>query len=449
MVLPKTQYAKSGDVHIAYQVLGEAAPDLILIPGFVSHVEHFWEEPSVARFLRRLASFSRLIFFDKRGTGLSDRVPDSDLPTLEQRMDDVRAVMDAVGSERAALLAPSDAGSMAVLFAATYPERTTHLLLYGAFATAAEDPEYPWGQTAPALQRRMKAWEESWGQGALYLDLFSPSMVGNARYEDWYAKLERLAASPGAAITLRLMSERINVRHVLPAVRVPTLVLHRKDDRVVTVDEGRLLAAEIPGSRYVELAGADHWPWNGDSDAIVEEVQEFVTGTRGRSAPDRVLSTVMFSDIAGSTQLVAELGDRRWGELIEAHHALVRRALADFQGHEVDTAGDGFLATFDGPARGIRCACAIRDAVRELGIQVRVGLHTGECERMGDKLGGIAVHIGARVASLAAPGEVLVTRTVRDLVAGSGLQFDERGTQALRGVPDQWQLFAVREPTRS
>jgi class 3 adenylate cyclase len=245
------------------------------------------------------------------------------------------------------------------------------------------------------------------------------------------------------------MSERINVRHVLPAVRVPTLVLHRKDDRVVTVDEGRLLAAEIPGARYVELAGADHWPWNGDSDAIVEEVQEFVTGTRGRSVSDRVLSTVMFSDIVGSTQLVAELGDRRWGELIEAHHALVRKALADFHGREVDTAGDGFLATFDGPARGIRCACAIRDAVRGLGIQVRVGLHTGECERMGDKLGGIAVHIGARVASLAAPGEVLVTRTVRDLVAGSGLQFDERGSQALRGVPDQWQLFAVREPTPS
>lgn len=449
MLPPKTRYAKSGYVHIAYQVLGEAAPDLILIPGFVSHVEHFWEEPSVARFLRRLASFSRLIFFDKRGTGLSDRVPDSHLPTLEERMDDVRAVMEAVGSERAALLAPSDAGAMAVLFAATYPERTTHLVLYGSFATAAEDPEYPWGQTPPELERRLKRWEESWGQGALYLDLFSPSMVGNQRYEEWFTKLERLAASPGAAITLRLMNERINVRHVLPAVRVPTLVLHRKDDRAVTVDEGRVLAAEIPGAKYVELAGADHWPWNGDADAIVEEVQEFVTGTRRLSVGDRVLSTVMFTDIVGSTQLVIELGDRRWSELIESHHALVRKALVEFQGREVDTAGDGFLATFDGPARGIRCACAIRDAVRGLGIQVRVGLHTGECERMGDKLGGIAVHIGARVASLAAPGEVLVTRTVRDLVAGSGLQFDERGIQALRGIPDQWQLYAVRDTTPS
>ena len=446
---PKTSYAKSGDLHIAYQVLGEAAPDLILIPGFVSHVEHFWEEPSVARFLRRLASFSRLIFFDKRGTGLSDRVPDSALPTLEQRMDDVRAVMDAVGSERAALLAPSDAGAMAALFAATHPERTTHLILYGCFAASAKDPEYPWGQTPAELDSGLKRWERSWGQGALYMDLFSPSMAGDERYEEWFARLERLAASPGAAITLRLMNAQIDVRHVLPAIRVPTLVLHRRDDRVVSVEEGRFLAERIPGAKYVELAGADHWPWNGDAAAIVEEVQEFVTGTRVLSVPDRVLTTVMFTDIVGSTQLVTELGDRRWGQLVEDHHALVRKALAEYRGREVDTAGDGFLATFDGPARGIRCACAIRDAVRGLGIQVRVGLHTGECEPMRDKLGGIAVHIGARVASLAAPGEVLVTRTVRDLVVGSGLQFDERGTRTLRGVPDEWQLFAVREATRS
>jgi class 3 adenylate cyclase/pimeloyl-ACP methyl ester carboxylesterase len=444
---PKTRYAASGDVHIAYQVLGEGARDLVLVPGFVSHVEHFWDDPGVARFLRRLASFSRLIFFDKRGTGLSDRVPDSELPTLEQRMDDVRAVMDDAGSKRAALLAPSDAGAMASLFAATYPERTTGLILYGCFAASARDPDYPWGMTSDELADRDRTvtdeWQRSWGRGALYLELFAPSMLGDERYEEWFARLERLAVSPGAAITLARMNRQIDVRPVLSAIRVPTLVLHRKDDRVVDVGEGRYLAQRIPGAKYVELSGADHWPWNGDSEPILQEVGEFLTGTREIPEPDRVLATVLFTDIVGSTKLATDLGDRRWAELLEDHHQLVRRELARFRGREIDTAGDGFLASFDGPARAIRCAWAIREAVKGLGIEMRAGLHTGECEVVGEKVRGVAVHIGARVAALAGPGEILVSRTVKDLVAGSALAFEDRGSHALKGVQGDWQLFTV------
>jgi class 3 adenylate cyclase len=446
---PKTSYAKSGDVHIAYQTLGNGDRDLILVPGFISHVEHFWEDPGVARFLRRLASFSRLIFFDKRGTGMSDRVPDPELPTLEQRMDDVRAVMDAVGSERAALFAPSDAGAMATLFAATYPERTAALILYGCFAASAKDPDYPWGMTSDELaehdRRISERWQQSWGQGALYLELFAPSMIGDERYEEWFARLERLSVSPGAAITLARMNRQIDVRQLLSAIQVPTLVLHRKDDRVVSVEEGRYLAERIPGAKYVELKGADHWPWNGDADAIIEEVLEFLTGTRELPSTDRILTTVMFTDIVGSTELAADMGDRRWAELLEGYQQIVRRELARFRGREIDTAGDGFLATFDGPARAIQCGSAIRDAVKGLGIEIRAGLHTGECEVVGEKIRGVAVHIGARVAALAGPGEILVSRTVRDLVAGSGLAFDDRGSHVLKGVPGDWQLFAVQK----
>jgi pimeloyl-ACP methyl ester carboxylesterase/class 3 adenylate cyclase len=446
---PKTRYARSGDVHIAYQVLGNSDGDLILVPGFISHVEHFWEDPGVARFLRRLASFSRLIFFDKRGTGLSDRVPDAELPTLEQRMDDVRAVMDAVGSEQASLFGPSDAGAMATLFAATYPERTTALILYGCFAASAKDPDYPWGMTSHELaeqdRRIVERWQRSWGEGALYLELFAPSMVGDERYKEWFARLERLSVSPGAAISLARMNRQIDVRHVLSAIRVPTLVLHRKDDRVVSVEEGRYLAERIPGAKYVELEGADHWPWNGNADAIIEEVVEFLTGTRDLPTTDRILTTVMFTDIVGSTELAADMGDRRWAELLEDHQQIVRRELTRFRGREIDTAGDGYLATFEGPARAIQCASAIRNAGKRLGIEIRAGLHTGECEVVGEKVRGVAVHIGARVAALAAPGEVLVSRTVRDLVAGSGLAFEDRGTHVLKGVPGGWQLFAVQK----
>jgi len=440
---PKTEYAKSGDVHVAYQVLGEGPPELVFVPGFVSHVEHFWEDPSLARFLRRLASFSRLAFFDKRGTGLSDRVSDVAVPTLEERMDDVRAVMDAVGFERAAIFAPSDAGSMAILFAATHPQRTTALILYGTFAAGAKEPGYPWGGTPAEWEAAAERWQEKWGRVVFALERFAPSKVGDERYTDWFGRLERLAASPGAAATLARMNGEIDVRHVLPSVSVPTLVLHRSGERVVVVEEGRYIAERIPGAKYVELDGADHWPWLGDANSVLEEMQEFLTGTREPTEPERVLATVLFTDIVGSTERAVELGDRRWRDLVEDHHALVRSELARFRGREIDTAGDGFFASFDGPARAVRCACAITKGVKPLGLEVRAGLHTGECELIGDKVGGIAVHTCARVASLAQPGEVLATRTVKDLVAGAGIEFVDRGVARLKGILDEWQLFAV------
>jgi len=440
---PKTEYAKSGDVHVAYQVLGEGPPELVFVPGFVSHVEHFWEDPSLARFLRRLASFSRLAFFDKRGTGLSDRVSDVAVPTLEERMDDVRAVMDAVGFERAAIFAPSDAGSMAILFAATHPQRTTALILYGTFAAGANEPGYPWGGTPAEWEAAAERWQEKWGRVVFALERFAPSKVGDERYTDWFGRLERLAASPGAAATLARMNGEIDVRHVLPSVSVPTLVLHRSGERVVVVEEGRYIAERIPGAKYVELDGADHWPWLGDANSVLEEMQEFLTGTREPTEPERVLATVLFTDIVGSTERAVELGDRRWRDLVEDHHALVRSELARFRGREIDTAGDGFFASFDGPARAVRCACAITKGVKPLGLEVRAGLHTGECELIGDKVGGIAVHTCARVASLAQPGEVLATRTVKDLVAGAGIEFVDRGVARLKGILDEWQLFAV------
>jgi pimeloyl-ACP methyl ester carboxylesterase len=444
-VPPKTDYAKSGDVHVAYQLLGDGPVNLVFVPGFVSHVEHFWEDPSLARFLRRLASFSRLVFFDKRGTGLSDRVSEAALPTLEERMDDVRAVMDAVGFDRAAVFAPSEGGSMAILFAATFPQRTTALVLYGTFAAGVKEPGYPWGLSPPEREAQAERWQEKWGRVIFALERFAPSKAGDERYADWFARLERFSASPGAAATLARMNGEIDVRHVLPAVSVPTLVLHRKGDSAVVVEEGRYIADRIPGAKYLELDGDDHWPWLGDADVVLEEVQEFLTGTREPAEPDRVLATVLFTDIVGSTERAAGLGDRRWRDLLEDHHAIVRSELARFRGREIDTSGDGFFAAFDGPARAVRCAGAIAQAVSSLGLGVRAGLHTGECELIGDKVGGIAVHTCARVAAKAAPGEVLVSRTVKDLVAGSGIEFVDRGIERLKGIPGEWQLFAVKQ----
>jgi pimeloyl-ACP methyl ester carboxylesterase/class 3 adenylate cyclase len=443
-VQPTTDYARSGDVHIAYQCLGEGPVNLVFVPGFVSHVEHFWEDPALARFLRRLASFSRLVFFDKRGTGLSDRVSEAVVPTLEERMDDVRAVMDAVGFECAAIFAPSDAGSMAILFAATYPERTTALVLYGTFAAGAKEPAYPWGGTPAQWDAAADRWREQWGRVVFALERFAPSKVGDERYREWFGRLERLAASPGAAAMLARMNGDIDVRHVLPSIRVPTLVLHRRGELVVVVEEGRFIAEHIPGAKFVVLDGVDHWPWLGDADSVIEEIQEFLTGTREPAEPDRVLATVLFTDIVGSTQHAVEVGDRRWRDILEDHHAVVRSELSRFRGREIDTSGDGFFAIFDGPARAVRCACAIVEGVRPLDLEVRAGLHTGECELIGEKVGGIAVHMCARVAANAAPGEVLVSRTVKDLVAGSGIQFVDRGVQRLKGIPDEWQLLAVK-----
>jgi pimeloyl-ACP methyl ester carboxylesterase len=441
---PETKYAKSGDVYIAYQVVGDGPRDLVFVPPFVSHVELYWEEPSLVRFLNRLASFSRLILFDKRGTGLSDRVSHHALPDLEQRMDDVRAVLGAVGSQGAALLGPSEGGPMSALFAATYPERTTALMLYGTFASTIRDAAYPWAMDPEERRRVIEAIPQTWGQG-LYVDLLAPSRSADRQFRHWWARLERLGASPGAAMALRRMNGHIDLRPVLPAIRVPTLILHRSGDRDSSVEEGRYLAARIPGAKFVELHGIDHLPWVGDQDAVLDEVEEFLTGVRQGPEPDRVLATVLFTDIVSSTERAAELGDQGWRHLLESYYGIVRRELARFRGREIDTAGDGFLATFDGPARGIRCACTIRDAVRMLGIKIRAGLHTGECEVMGNKLVGIAVHIGARVAARAEPDEVLVSSTVKDLVSGSGIDFIERGTHPLKGVPGEWRLFAAAQ----
>jgi class 3 adenylate cyclase len=436
---PRTRYAKSGDVSIAYQVTGDGPIDLVLVPGFVSHLDVDWDDPRHARFLRRLASFSRLIRFDKRGTGLSDRP--GGLPDLETRMDDVRAVMDAVGSERAALFGYSEGGPMSVLFAATYPDMSSALVLYGTYAKR-QDPEddYPWAQEREARERYAKQVEEDWGWEA---DMRRMCPGADEAMADWWAARARASASPGAARDLILMNSLIDVRHVLPAVQAPTLVLHRSGDLDSHVDEGRYVAEHIPGARFVELPGADHAPWI-DADQVVDEIEEFLTGVRPAPEPDRVLATVLFTDIVGSTERAAALGDRRWRELLEAHEGAVRRELARHGGREVDTAGDGFLATFDGPARAIRAACAIRESVRGLGLELRAGLHTGECDLANGKVRGIAVHTGARVAALAQPGEVLVSSTVRDLVAGSGIAFEERGEHELKGVPGTWRLYAAR-----
>jgi class 3 adenylate cyclase len=434
---PETRYAKSGDIHIAYQIIGNGPLDLVVIPGFISHVEWFWEEPACARFLGRLASFARLILLDKRGTGLSDRV--AQVPTLEQRMDDVRAVLDAAGSERAAIIGISEGGPMSVLFAATYPERTTALVLYGSFAEFSS-----WVATPQDLEFILQFMDMAWGTGASLIR-FAPSAADDERFRQWWARYERLGASPGAAMALMHMNSEIDVRPVLPAVHVPTLILHRQEDVNITVTASRYMAQEIPGAKYVELMGQDHLPWVGDADAILVEIEEFLTGVRHSPEPDRVLATVLFIDIVGSTERAAAVGDRRWREQLESYYGIVRQELSRFRGREINTAGDGVLATFDGPARAIRCACTIRDAMRRLGIEIRSGLHTGECEVLagGADVSGIAVHVGARVAAAAAPGEVLVSSTVKDLVAGSGLQFQDRGLRTLKGVPSKWRLFAA------
>ncbi len=437
---PKTRYAKSGDVHIAYQVVGDGRLDLVYAPPWIGNMELIWEEPSCARFLKRLASFSRLILFDKRGTGSSDRAVE--IPILEQQIDDLISVMDSVGSERAALLGASEGGSLCTLFAATHPERTSALILCGAVATTRWSPETPWAPTRETFETWIQTVGREWG-GPLAIELFAPSVAHDQRFRDWWARLLRLAASPATAIALLRMLDDIDVRPVLPTIRVPTLVLHCTGDRAVNVENGRYLGRHIPNAKYVELPGADHFPYVGDTEAILAEIEEFLTGARHAPEADRVLATVLFTDIVGSTAHAAGMGDQRWRDLLGSYQALVRGELARSRGREVKTLGDGFLATFDGPARAIRCACAIRDSVRPLGIEIRAGLHTGECELMDDDVGGIAVHIGARVASSAAPSEVLVSSTVKDLVAGSGLRFADRGTHHLRGVPGEWRLFAV------
>ncbi len=436
---PKTHYAKSGDVNIAYQVVGDGPFDLVFVPGFISHLDLQWADPRIARFLEKLASFSRLILFDKRGTGLSD--PVAAPAPLEDRMDDVRAVMDAAGSERAALFGLSEGGAMSVLFAATYPERTRALILCGTFATGTLDPDdNPGGQRWVDEFNRVVDSTEHWGEGRT-LAVFAPS-ADSERDRIGRGIFERSAATPQMTRTLLAMVVETDVRELLPSVRVPTLVLHREEE-FVPVEQARYLAEHIPGARLVVLPGADHIPFFGEAEGYAEETEEFLTGARQAPPPDRILTTVMFTDIVGSTERAAAAGDARWRELVARHDDLVRTQLERHRGREVKTLGDGFLAIFDGPARGIRCARAIADNVRALDINVRVGLHTGECELVANDIGGMAVNIGARISALAGADEVLVSSTVKDLVVGSGISFADRGTQELKGVPGDWKLFAV------
>jgi class 3 adenylate cyclase len=443
MSAPPTQYAKSGDTSIAWQVVGDGPADLVLVLGFATHLEMQWEAPPFAHFCERLSSFARLMIFDKRGTGLSD--PVTEVPTLEERIDDVRAVMDAAGSERAALFGVSEGGPMSVLFAATHPERATALVLHGAMGRTTEAPDYPWAAPAEALRESAaEFFTPYWGQDATgMLELFAPSFAGNPEAAELLARMERTAASPAMVQQIYEMFLDIDVRDILPTIHIPTLVLHRRHDRVVNRRAGEELARQIPGARYVELPGMDHLPWAGDSEVVLGEIEEFLTGARTVPEPDRVLATVMFTDIVGSTERAGELGDARWREVLAEHQAAVRRELERFRGREVKTLGDGHLATFDGPARAIRCGQAIAEAAKPTGLEVRIGLHTGEVELMDGDVGGIAVHIAARVGALAEAGEVLVSSTVKDLVAGSGIGFEDRGTKELKGIPDEWRLFAA------
>jgi class 3 adenylate cyclase len=433
---PETRYAKSGDIHVAYQVFGEGAIDLVFVPGFISNVEVYWEDPSHARWLRRLARFARVISFDKRGTGLSDRV--STMPAMDQRMDDVRAVLDAVGSRDAAILGISEGGSLAALFAATHPERCRALILYGAFAQFTD-----WIPTKEKLQAFFEYAETKWGTGA-NLPVWAPSRKDDEAFRSWFARRERVGASPAAVIELMKMNSEIDIRGILPAIRVPTLVMHRTADRAVRVEGSRALARHIPNARLIELAGEDHLPYLGETaDQIVDEIEEFLTGARAVIERDRVLATVMFTDIVGSTRHASELGDRQWRGVLDRHDEIVRREIARFRGREVKSLGDGFLATFDGPARAVRCAKSISGAVRPLGVEVRSGVHTGEIEVHGDDIAGLAVHISARVAAAASASQVLVSSTVRDLVAGSGLTFQDEGLRALKGIDEPFRLFSL------
>ncbi len=439
-MIPETRYAKHGDVNIAFQVTGSGPADLVYVPGWVSHVEYAWEEPSFAPFLERLRSFSRLILLDRRGTGLSD--PVERLPTLEERMDDVLAVMDAAGSKRAYLFGISEGGPMCILFGATYPERTAGLILCNTFARNVWAPDYPWGTKPKGWEQLQKTVESAWGTGVTPF-LFAPSRATDEAFVASWARFERRAVSPGGMRKILAMIQDTDARHVLASVHVPTLVVHRTGDRACPIEGGRYLAEHIPGARLVELPGTDHFPWVGDTDSILREVERFVSGSERVVEPDRVLATVLFTDIVDSTRQLAERGDRAWRELLARFYALLRRELDRFRGREIDTAGDGLLASFDGPARAVRCAARIRDEVTALGVSVRCGVHTGECEVLGEKVGGIAVHLGARVCAAAAPSEVLVSSTVKDLVAGSGLRFTDRGEHELKGVPGQWRLYVA------
>lgn len=438
-----TRYARSGELRIAYQVLGDGPFDLVFAPGYLSHLEQNQWWPPYRAFFERMARFSRLLVFDRRGTGLSDRI--LALGSFEELMDDIGAVLDAAGSERAALFGGAEGGPMCALFAATYPERTTALVLGASYARRKWAPDYPWGLDEETQNRILDGYEERWGRAGFGSRAIAPSLAEDERFQTWYAQAQRFSGTPASARAWFRVTMEIDIRDVLPAIRVPTLVIHRTGDRVIPVESGRYLAQQIPNAKYVEFPGDDHFPFVGDSQSIVDEVEEFLTGSRPQREPDRVLATVLFTDIVESTRLAAELGDRRWTQLLAEHNRVVRAELERHRGKVVRVEGDGSLSTFDGPARAVGCALAIRDGVQALGLEIRAGLHTGEVELAPTGVEGIAVHIGARVASLAESGEVLASSTVKDLVVGSGIEFADRGVRALKGVPGEWRLYAVTD----
>jgi class 3 adenylate cyclase len=437
---PKTRYANSGGVRIAYQVVGDGPSDVVFVPGFVSNVDQYWESPRWTALFGRLASFARLVLWDKRGTGLSD--PVGRVPTLDERVDDLQAVMDATACERGALFGASEGGPMALLYASSRPERATALVLYGATPRFMRAPDWPWGWSVAQYTDMLAEVDRDWGQGALF-DHYAASCAHDPVAREQFGRYQRASASCAMARAVLEAFALTDCRHIVPAVRVPTLLLHRTDDRWVSVEAARWMAEHIIDARLVEFPGQDHSISVGDNQPILDEVEQFLTGTPPHPHTDRFLATVLFTDIVASTAHAAEMGDRRWGDLLQDHHRLVRRQLERFEGREVKTLGDGFLATFAAPSRAIACACAIRDGVHQLGIDVRAGLHTGECEVVEGDVGGLAVHIGARVAALAGPHEVVVSSTVKDLVAGSDVGFTSRGTHELRGVPGEWRLFTV------
>ncbi len=439
----EVRYAHSGEVSIAFQVLGEGPIDVVMVPGFPSHLEVAWQQPRIAYLYRRLAAFSRLILLDKRGSGLSDRVSPGDLPGLEQRVDDLTAVLDAVGSERATLLGFSDGGPLAALFVATYPERTDRLILANTYPKRLSSADFAAAPSAEYWSAIVQQMRERWGQ-PIFVDLLAPSMIDDEAFRGWWASFMRHSMSPGAAIALQTMNAQIDIRAILAAINVPTMVLHRTGDRVNPVEGGRYIADHIPGARLVELDGDDHYLWLGDQDAVLRELEAFITGGATESEPNRVLATMLFTDIVSSTDQAAELGDRSWSALIETHNDVVRRELDRFHGHEVSTTGDGFLATFDGPARAVRCAAALVTRLAALGVYIRAGVHTAEIEVIGDDVRGLGVHVAARIMSLAGRDEVMVSSVVKDLSLGSGLEFTSRGLHQLKGVPGDWELYAAQ-----
>jgi class 3 adenylate cyclase len=437
---PTTSYAWNDGVAIAYQVVGTGGPDLLFAPGSITHLDVQWDEPRVHRFFMRIAGFCRLILMDPRGLGLSDRL--TEVPTMADRVGDLMAVLDAAGSERATLFGNADTGPPCIAAAVERPERVEGLILLGTYAKATRSEDYPLGWTEEDFAELREFVKKEWGSPGSTREV-APSRAGDAAFQDWYSTLSRLGASPTAVLLLSEMTSKVDVRPLLSRIAVPALVMHRTGDRVNSVEIGRDLAPRIPGARWVELPGDDFVVWAGDLDRLADEIEEFLTGRRGAAEPTRVVATVMFTDVVGSTELARSLGDRQWADLLESHNSRIRTELGRHGGREIDTAGDGFLASFTSPTQAIRCAKAMVRAVSEIGVELRVGMHTGECEVVGDKLRGMAVHIGARVASQAGPGEILVSQTVKDLVVGSGIELDDRGTHELKGIPGEWRLYAV------